>query len=86
MDGVDAPLFCQRHDSRNVQIRFDRPLAGADLIRFISLEAVQGEPVLLRINSHGAQVELVGGAEDAYGDFAAIGSEQLADRSGLPHL
>jgi len=41
---------------------------------------MQGEPVFLRIDGHGAQAELVGGAKDAYSDFAAIGGEQFADR------
>ncbi len=72
MDGVDALLFRQCHDSRNVQIGFHGALAGADLIRLVSLEAMQGEPVFLRIDGHGAQAELVGGAEDANGDFAAV--------------
>src|SRR5260370_12984238 len=47
---------------------------------------MQSEPVFLRINGHGAQPEFVGGTEDAYGDFAAIGGEKFADRSCLLHL
>src|SRR5712664_3198701 len=86
VDGVDALLFCQSYDSRDVQIGFDRALASADLIRLVSLEAMQGEPVFLRINGHGAQAELVGGAEDSNGDFAAIGGEQFADRFAFPYL
>jgi len=41
------------------------------------LEAVKGEPVLLRIDGHGAQAELVGGAEDAYCDFARLAASSL---------
>jgi len=39
---------------------------------------MQREPVFLRIDGHGAQAELVGGAKDADGDFAAIGRQQFA--------
>src|SRR5258708_3834944 len=47
---------------------------------------MQGEAVFLRIDGHGAEAKLIGGAEDAYSDFAAVGSEQFTDRFGLLHL
>src|SRR5258708_37324205 len=65
---------------------FHRPFAGADLIRFVSFETMRAKPVFLRINSHSAQAELIGGAKDANGDFAAIGGEEFADRIGFLHL
>ncbi len=47
---------------------------------------MQGEPVFLRVDGHGTQAEFIGGAEDAYSDFAAIGGEQFVDRFGLLHF
>jgi len=49
---------------RNVQIGLPQGPCRRHLICFVSLEAVKGEPVLLRIDGHGAQTSLVGGAED----------------------
>ena len=86
MDSVDAFLFRQRYDSRNVQIGFHGTLGGANLIGFVSLKAMQRQPVFLRIDGHRAQAKLIGGAENAYGDFAAIGGEKLANWFGLLHL
>ena len=86
VDGVDAFFFRQRDDSGDVQIGFDGAFAGSDLIRFVCLEAMQGEPIFLRIDGHGAQAKLVSGAEDAYGDLAAIGGEQFVERLGFLHL
>src|SRR2546429_393533 len=72
MDGVDALFFCQGDDSRDVQVGFHGAFADANLIGFIGLKAMQRKPVFLRIDGYGAQAELIGCAEDADGDFAAI--------------
>ena len=61
----------------NVQIRADRPLAFADQIGLVRLEAMHREPVFLGVNGHRAQAQFRGRAEDADGDFAAIGDEQF---------
>ncbi len=86
MDGVDTLLLRECHNSCDVQIGFHRALAGARLISFIRFEAMEREAVFLRVDGHGAQAEFIGGAEDAYGDFAAIGGKQFADRFGFLHL
>ena len=85
MNGVDALFLGQGDDASNVEVRHYRALARADLIRLVRLEAVQGEPVFLRINSYGTQAELVRGTENPYGDFAAIGSKQFSDGFVLLH-
>ena len=85
MDRVDALLFGERHDSRDVQVRFDWSLADANLVGFIGLEPVQAQPVFLRINADRAQAEFGGRAKDADGDLAAVGGEQFLDRFGLLH-
>ena len=86
MDSVDALLFRQRDDSCNVQVGFHGAFARANLIGFIGLKAMQRKPVFLRIDGYGAQAELIGGAEDTDGDFAAIGGEEFSNRFGLLHL
>src|SRR5271170_2095249 len=83
MYGVDAFFLGQRHDTGNIEISFDGPFASADLIRLVRLKTVQRQPILLRIDGHGAQAEFVGGAKYADGDFAAVGGEQLLDRLQL---
>ena len=61
------------------EIGLDRPLALADLIGLVGLEAVQGELVLLGIDGDGRDAELGRGAEDADGDLGAVGDEQAAE-------
>ena len=79
MDGVDALFACQSNDAGDVQIGFDRTFTGADQVGFVGFEAMQAEAVLLGINANGAEVEFIGGAENANGDFAAVRSQQPLD-------
>ena len=72
MDRVDAPLLRQRHDSIDVEIRLHGPLALADQISFVGLEPMQAEAVFVRKHGDRANLQFIGGAEDANGDFAAI--------------
>jgi len=77
MNGVDAPLFREGHDSVDIQVRFDRPFARADLVGFVGLEAMQAEAIFLGVNANGAQAEFICRAKYANGDFAAVGSQQF---------
>ncbi len=79
MDGVDALVARQSDDAGDVQIRFDGTFAGADQVGFVGLEAMQAEAVLLGVNANGAEVEFIGGAENANGDFAAVRGQQPLD-------
>src|ERR1700693_297161 len=85
MDGVNIMRLGNRNDAGNVEIGLDRSLANAYLIGFIGLEAMERQPIFLRIDSHGAQAEFVGRAENANGDFTAIGREQFANWLSLGH-
>jgi len=85
MDRIDFFLLRKRHDSGNVEIRLHRALTGSNLISLVGLEAVQRQPVFLRINCHCAQAKFIGGAKNPDGDFAAIGRQQFADRSRTCH-
>ena len=79
MDRVNALGFRQRHNPRDVEVRLDRPFACSNQIRFVRLETVQRQPILLRIHRHRAQAQFVRGTENSYRDFAAIRSQQFPD-------
>ena len=72
----DADIFV------NLQIGLDRPLALADQIGLVGLEPVQGEFVFFGKHRHRLEPQLIGGAEDADGNFAAIGDENFLDGHG----
>jgi len=72
MNGVHTFRFRQRNHSRDVQIRLDWPLPFAGLIRFIRLEAMEGQPVFFRIHRHGPQAQFIRSTKDSNRDFAAI--------------
>ena len=57
----------------------DRLARLADQVGLVRLEAVQGVAVFVRVDRDRANAQFVGRAEDANGDFAAIGDEQLGD-------
>ena len=66
----------------DVEVRPDRLAGLADAVRLVGLEAVQGEAVFVRVDGDGADAEFVGRAEDADGDLAAVGDEQLPKLDG----
>ena len=71
------PSPARRRRCSDVEIRPDRPLALADQVGLVGLEAVHAEAVLLRVDGDGAQAEFGGRAEDADGDLAAVGGHEL---------
>ena len=84
MDHVHTAFAREGDDSFDVEIRTNRPLALADDISLVGLEAVHGVAVLLRVDRDGSHAKLGGCAEDADGDFAAVGDEEgfSGDRNG----
>ncbi len=72
MDGVYFFFFGESDDAVNVEIGFDGAFAFADEVGFVGLEAMEGEAVFFGVDGDGAESELVGRAEDADGDFAAV--------------
>ena len=77
VDGVDASLFRERHDPIDVEIGLDRSLALADEIGLVRLESMQAETIFVGIDAGGADLQFVGGAENADGDFPAIQGQQF---------
>ena len=80
VDGVDAALLGQRHDPIDVEIGLDGSLALADEIGFVRLESMQAEAIFVGIDGGGADLQFVGGAENADGNFAAIQGQKFFDR------
>ena len=54
VDGVDASFFGDGNDAGDVQIRFHRTFARADLIRLVGFEAMQAQAVFLGVDRDGA--------------------------------
>src|SRR5262245_45873752 len=79
MNRIDATLARQRNDPRDVEVRANGLAGLADVVGLVGLEAVQCEAVLMGVDRDGADTQLVGGAENANGDFGTIGDEQLAE-------
>ena len=83
MDGIGAGQPGDADQFVDLQIASTGPrCALADQIGLVGLEAVQRQLVLFGIDGDGLDAELVGGAEHADGDFAAVGDEDLLDRQG----
>jgi hypothetical protein len=74
MDRIDAFFLRERDDAFDVEVSLDGTFSSANQVSFVGLEAVEGETILLRVDRYGAEIEFVGGAKDAYGNFAAIES------------
>ena len=86
VDRVDRRGLGDADQVGDVEIRGDRLAARADLVALVSLEAVQREAILVRVDRHGPQPHLRRGPHHADRDLAAIGDHQLADteRHGSP--
>jgi hypothetical protein len=68
VDGVHALVLRGGDDGLDIEVGRDRTLALADQIRFVRLEPVEAEAVLLRVDRHGAEAQLGARAENADGD------------------
>src|SRR5262245_14550177 len=72
---------CDGNNAVDIEIGTNRLTRPADSVSFIRLETVQGKTILVRVDGHRADAELVSAAKNARGDLAAIGDHQLADRA-----
>ncbi len=78
VDQIDAVVLGEGDDAVDVEIGADGAFALTDEIRFIGLEAVHAETVFLRENGDRAQTEFARGAENANGNFAAVGDKEFS--------
>ena len=91
MNRVRAGELGDADDFGDRQIALDRPhilgqmRPAPDLIALVRLEPVQRQLVLLGPDGDGLHAKLIGGAEDADGDFRAVGDKNLGNlHSGTP--
>ena len=82
MDGVDFVTHGHVDDAGDVEVRAQGLAGRADAVGLVGLEAVQSEAVFVSVNRDGANAQLMRGAEDANGDFAAVGNHQLFNHAG----
>ena len=75
MNGVDLGLLRDADDVLDRKIGLERPLARADLIGFVGLEAMQRELVFLRIDRDRADAEFGRRAEHADRDLRPVGDQ-----------
>ena len=81
VDGIDAVGLGEGNNRPDVEIRADRFAGAAHQIRLVSLESMEGEPVLMGVDRDRADPQFMRRAEDADGDLAAVGDHQLGDRA-----
>ncbi len=79
VDGVGAGLAGRRDDLVHVQVGAHRVPDLADLVGLIRLLPVRGVAVLVGVDGHRRHAQLVGGAEGADGDLAAIRDQDLGE-------
>ncbi len=79
MDRINAMLFGNGDQARNIQISFDRQstFAWPDKIRFIRLEAVQSKAIFIGVDRDCPQSQFRRCTEDANGNLASIRYQQF---------
>jgi hypothetical protein len=82
MNGIAAGTFHDIHDFVDAQITFAR-WRGANRVGFVGQAHVQGTTVGFAEYGSGGDAEFPTGAENAHGDFTAIGNENFAKQRSL---
>ncbi len=78
MNGVTAGALGDIHDFVDAQITF-AGRRGTDGIGFVGETHVQRVAVGFAEDNRGSNAEFAASAQDAHGDFAAIGNESFAE-------
>ena len=79
MDRVDVVLNGRLDDVWNIQIGADRFALSPDFVSLIGLEAVQREPIFVRVDGDGSDTQFGRRSEHANRNFATIGDQQSFD-------
>jgi len=80
MDGVGAGLSGHLDQLVHHQVGLGGGVA-AERVRLVGQPDVQGVAVRVRVDRHGGDAFIACGADDAYGDLAAVGDQHLAQRA-----
>lgn len=86
MDGIDLGGTGDVQDVVNVEVGLQGLPALAYQVALVGLEAVQRQPILARVDGHGTDTHLRGGAHYADGDFGAVGDQDGFDFSGKRYI
>src|SRR5262249_23741809 len=78
MDRVRATIAHRPHDRVDIQVTLGR-LRGANRARLVGRGHVGAARIGLGIHRHGPNTHYPRGADDADGNFSAIGDQELAD-------
>ncbi len=84
IDRIGAGLLRSGHDDPGIQIGAYGVAELADLIGLIGPHPVLRAPVLIREDRNGSRPQLMGGAEGADRDFAAIGDKDFLEHGACP--
>ena len=79
VDGVHLAALGQVDDGRDVQVGPQGGLVLADQVCLVGPGPEEAVGVLVGVHGHGAQLQVVAGAEDADGDLAPVGDEHLLE-------
>ena len=79
VDGVHVPALGQVNDARDVQIGSQGGFALTDAVGLVGPGTEQGEGILVGVHGHGAEAQVVTGAEDADGDLSTVCSQDLLE-------
>jgi len=82
MDGLRAGVLGGLHDPLQVQVRLRRR-GSSDVDRLAGVTSVDRVPVRVRVDRHGADVQLVAGTHDADRYLAPVGDQYLAKELAL---
>ena len=83
MDGGNTTALGQSDDAGDVQIRPQRGFLLPHQIRLVRLGAEQRIGVLIGVDGHRVDAQIVAGTENADGNFATVGHQHLLDFFGL---
>ena len=78
VDGIRPGAVGDLEDGRDVEVGDRR--VGGDAPGLVGETGVQGIVLAVAVDGDRAQAELARGADDAHGDFAAVGDEEGRDR------
>ena len=81
MNGFGVGDFGRADHRRNIQIAA-RALGRADADGFVGKTRVQAVAVGFRVHRHRADAQILAGADDAQGDFAAVGDQNFFEHAG----
>ena len=79
VDGIHTVVLREFDDRRDVEVGLQRALVFTDEVGFIRFDAEEGIGVLRGIHGDRTQAEIVTGAENTYGDLAAVGSQYFLE-------